>query len=122
MKVSDYYPIFYAEDIEAEAKRLTEYLGFTVKHRPKIEFLDYVVLENEKHRRIDLVRSHFPADHFKEGFLGMRANVDDFEEGLACFRAQGYEVFGTAHETESSVTALLTKGGGTYLVLFHHKK
>ena len=93
-----------------------------MKHRPKIEFLEYAVLENEKHRRVDLVRYQFPADHFKEGFLGMRANVDDFEDGLAYFQAQGYALFGTAHETESSVTALLTKGDGTFLVLFHHKK
>ena len=122
MKVTDYYPIFYAEDIEAETKRFTDDLGFTVKHRPKIEMLDYVVLENGKGRRVDLVRSRFPADHYKDGFLGMRANVDDFAEGLACFQAQGYALFGTAHETESSVTALLTKGDGDYLVLFHHKK
>ncbi len=122
MKVTDYYPIFYAEDVEAETRRFTEELGFLVKHRPKIEFLDYVVLENEKKRRVDIVHSHFPADAFKEGFLGMRVNVDDFDEGISYFKAQGYAVFGTAHETESSVTALLTKGDGSYLVLFHHKK
>lgn len=122
MKVTDYYPIFYTEDIEAESKRFTEEMGFEVIHRPQIEFLDYVVLENEKKRRIDLVCSHFPADSFKDGFLGMRANVDNYEEGLAYFEAQGYALFGTAHETESSITALLSKGDGTYLVLFHHKR
>ena len=121
MKVTDYYPIFYSEDVETETKRFTEELGFEVKHRPQIEYLDYVVLENAKNRRVDLVCSHFPADSFKEGFLGMRVNVDDFEEGVAHFKAQGYTVFGTAHETESSVTALLTKSDGTCLVLFHHK-
>jgi len=46
MKVTDFYPIFYSEDIEAETKRFTEDFGFTVKHKPEIEFLDYVVLEN----------------------------------------------------------------------------
>ena len=122
MVVTDFYPIFYAEDLEAETKRFTEDLGFAVKHRPQIEFLDYVVLENEKKSRVDLVCSHFPADSFKEGFLGMRVNVDDFEEGIAYFAAQGYAIFGTAHETESSITALLSKGAGSYLVLFHHKK
>ena len=122
MKITDYYPIFYANDIEAETKRFTEDLGFTVKHRPQIEFLDYVVMENEKGRRIDLVCSHFPADSFKEGYLGMRANVDNYEEGVSYFEARGYSIFGTAHETDSSITALLTKGDGTYLVLFHHKK
>lgn len=122
MKVTDYYPIFYTEDIEAEVKRFTEYFGFVVKHRPNIEFLDYVVMENDKNRRIDIVCSHFPADSFKEGFLGMRVNVDDFDEAVSYFKEQGYEIFGTAHETDSSITALLTKGDGTYMVLFHHKK
>lgn len=122
MKITDYYPIFYAEDLEKETRRFTEELGFKVKHRPKIEYLDYAVLENEKKRRIDLVCSHFPADNFKEGYLGMRVNVDNYDEGLAYFEKQGYSVFGTAHETDSSVTALLTKGDGSYIVLFHHKR
>ena len=122
MKVSDFYPIFYAEDIEAGIRRFTEDLGFTVKHRPQIEFLEYAVLENDNKRRVDVVCSHFPADSFKDGFLGMRVNVDDFDEGVSCFEAQGYSIFGTTHETDSSVHALLTKGDGTYMVIFHHKK
>ena len=122
MKVSDFYPVFYAEDIEAEIKRFTEDLGFSLKHRPRIEMLEYAALENENKRRVDIVCSHFPADSFKDGFLGMRANVDDFDEGVAYFNALGYEIFGTAHDTDSSVTALMTKGDGTYLVVFHHKR
>ena len=122
MKVSDCYPIFYAEDIEAGIKHFTEDLGFSVKHRPSLEFLDYVILENGHHRRVDIVRSFFPADSFKDGFLGMRVNVDDFEEGVSYFQAQGYSVVGTEHEIASSVYALLTNGDGTYLVIFHHKK
>ena len=122
MKVTDFYPVFYTDDIEAETKRFTEDLGFTVKHKPQIEFLDYVVLENEKNRRLDLVCSHFPADSFKDGFLGMRVNVDDFEEGVSYFESRGYAIFGTAHETESSITALMAKGDGSFLILFHHKK
>ena len=90
MKITDYYPIFYAEDLEKEIRRFTEDLGFEVIHRPKIEYLDYAVLENEKKRRIDLVCSHFPADNFKEGYLGMRVNTDNYDEGLAYFEKQGY--------------------------------
>ena len=120
MKISDCYPIFYAEDIEAGIKHFTEDLGFSVKHRPSLELLDYVILENEHHRRVDLVCSHFPADSFKDGFLGMRVNVDDFEEGVSYFESRGYSVFGTEHEINSSVYALLSKGDGSYLVLFQH--
>jgi len=122
MKITDYYPIFYAEDLEKEIRRFTEDLGFEVIHRPKIEYLDYAVLENGKKRRIDLVCSHFPADNFKEGYLGMRVNTDNYDEGLAYFEKQGYSVFGTVHETDSSVTVLLTKGDGSYIVLFNHKR
>ena len=122
MKITDYYPIFYTDDVEKESRRYADDLGFEIKHRPEIEFLDYAVLENEHNRRIDLVCSHFPNDSFKEGFLGMRANVDNFDEGFAYFEKQGYAVFGTAHETESSITALMTKGDGSYIVLFHHKR
>ena len=122
MKVSDFYPVFYASDFDAEIRRFTENLGFKVKHKPQIEFLDYAILENDNKRRIDVVRSHFPGDSFKDGFLGMRVNVDDFDEGLAYFRPQGYTIFGDAHDNESSKLALLTKGDNFYLVLFHHKK
>ena len=122
MKVSDFYPIFYAEDIEAEIGRFTNDLGFTVKHRPKIEFLDYAVLENDKNRRVDIVCSHFPSDSFKKGFLGMRVNVDDFEAGVDYFKKQGYAVFGDVHENDHLVTALLTNGEGSCLALFQHKK
>lgn len=122
MKVTDYYPIFYASDAEAEIKRFTEDLGFSLKHKPNIEFLDYFVLENDNKRRVDIVCSHFPADSFKDGFLGVRVNVDDFDEGLVYFKKQGYDIFGDVHENGSLKTALLTNGGGTYLALFQHKR
>ena len=93
-----------------------------MKHRPEIEQLDYVVLENDNKRRIDIVCSHFPGDSFKEGFLGMRANVDDFDEGLSYFKAQGYSVFGTSHEIVKNKVVLLKNGDDTFVALFHHKK
>ena len=122
MKVTDYYPVFYATDIKAEIKRFKEDLGFSVKHEPKIEFLDYAVLENENKRRIDIVCSHFPADSFKDGYLGMRVNVDDYDEGAVYFQKRGYSVFGDVHDTATAKTALLTKGDGEYIILFQHKK
>ncbi|MBQ7670386.1 MAG: hypothetical protein IJS45_06670 [Clostridia bacterium] len=122
MTVTDFYPVFYAEDFEAEIKRFDEVFGFSVKHRPEIELLDYAVLENGNKRRVDIVRSHYPADSFKNGLLGMRVNVDDYDEGVSYFRTQGYTVFGTFHDTESSTVALLTNGSGSYLILFQHRR
>ena len=122
MKVTDFYPVFYAEDVDAAIKRFTEDLGFTLNHRPDIEYLNYAVLENDKNRRVDIVCSYFPADSFSEGFLGMRANVDDFDEGVAYFEGMGYSFSGDPHETETSVTGLMTKGDGNYIIVFHHKR
>ncbi|MBR2552073.1 MAG: hypothetical protein IKR06_02190 [Erysipelotrichaceae bacterium] len=121
MKVTDFYPIFYTNDVEAEIERYAKDLGFALKHRPEIEFLDYAVLENKNGRRIDLVCSHFPSDSFTEGYLGMRANVNDFEAGVSYFAKQGYAIFGEPHETAASIVALLNKGEKDFIVLFHHK-
>ena len=122
MKVTDYYPVFYTNDVEAETKRFEEILGFKAIHRPTIEFLDYATLENENNRRVDLVCSHFPNDSFSEGYLGMRVNVDNFEEGTAYFEGLGYSMFGELHENSPVAVALFTKGDGTYIVLFCHRK
>ena len=121
MNVSDLYPVYYAEDFEAAKKMFSEDMGFSVKHGPQIEHFDYAVLENDKGRRVDIVRSHYPNDDFKEGFLGMRVNVDNFYEGVAYFEALGYSLFGEAHETKSSVLALLVKDGSN-IIIYHHKK
>lgn len=83
MIVTDFYPVFYTDDVDAEIKRYAGDLGFTLKHRPQIAFLDYAVLENGKGRCIDIVCSHFPADNFSEGYFGMRANVSDYDRGAA---------------------------------------
>ena len=121
MIVTSFYPVFYTDDIEGEIKKFTEDLGFQLKHRPPIEFLDYAVLENANGNKLDLVCSRFPADNFQNGFLGMRANVNDFDEGVSYFESQGYSLFGESHETSSSITALLTKDSKEYIILFHHK-
>ena len=120
--VTSFYPVFYTDDLDGEIKKFTEDLGFQLKHRPQIEFLDYAVLGNAKGNHLDLVCSHFPADNFSNGFLGMRANVSDYEEGVKYFEGQGYTLFGEPHETPSSITALLTKDNKEYIILFHHKK
>ena len=122
MKVTDYYPVFYTNDIEADVKRFEEDLGFTVIHRPTIENLEYVALENENKRRVDLVCSHFPNDSFSEGYLGMRVNVDNIEEGTAYFKGLGYSIFGELHENGPIVVALLAKDDGSYIILYSHKK
>ncbi len=56
VNVTSYYPVFYAEDLEAEVKRYTEDLGFTIKHKTEVKDLQYYILENNGNR-IDLVHT-----------------------------------------------------------------
>ena len=121
MIASDLYPVYYAEDFEAAKRMFSEDMGFKVKHNPRIEHFDYAVLENDNGRRVDIVRSHYSDDDFKEGFLGIRVNVDNFDEGLAYFEGLGYSMFGEVHEIKSSMLALLVKDGSN-IVIYHHKK
>ena len=121
MKVTAYYPVFYAENLEEEAKRYTEELGFTIVHRLAVKDLEYYVLDNGGNR-IDLIHSTLPFLTFETGFYGMRVNVDDFDEGLAYFKARGMVQEGETRDEESRKTAVLQGRDVSRIILFHHKK
>ena len=121
MNVTSYYPVFYAEDLEAEAKRYTEDLGFTIKHKTEVKDLQYYILENNGNR-IDLVHttiSHLP---FSSGYYGIRVNVDNFEEGLTYFKNQGMTPEGEIRETDSARSVVLIGHDGSRIILFQHMK
>ena len=124
MKVSSYYPIFYTEDIESELKRYQEDFGFEVMHRPEIaDWLDLYVLGAGDGTRINLIHSKAPEYSLGEdGFIGMRVNVDDFDEGMAYFEGRGYKIDITTLETESFKIAPMKKGDRDCFVVFYHKK
>jgi len=121
MKVTSYYPVFFAEDLEAEAKRYTEDLGFTIKHKTDVKDLQYYILENNGNR-IDLVHTTIPFRSSTSGFYGMRVNVDQFEEGLEYFKGQGMIQEGEIRETDSARSVVLVGRDGARIVLFQHVK
>ena len=121
MKVTSYYPVFYTENLEEEAKRYTEDLGFSIVHRIEVRDLEYYILDNGGNR-IDLIHSTLPYAPFDTGFYGMRVNVDDFEEGLAYFKNLGMVQEGDIKEDDSRITAVLVGKDGMRVILFHHKK
>ena len=123
MKVTSYYPIFYAKDIESELKRYQEDFGFEVMHHPQTEGLDLYVLGVGDGTRINLINFDIPDFYDGEvGFFGMRVNVDNFDEGVAYFEGQGYERIPIVEETESFKAMRLKKSNGEYAVIFYHKK
>ena len=121
MKVTSYYPVFYAEDMETEAKRYTDDLGFTVVHDAEVKGFRYLILDNNGNR-IDLINTVLPNVPFSTGFYGMRANVDNFEEGLEYFTKQGMKQAGEIREDKSNKVATLIGKDGMRVVLFHHLK
>ena len=121
MKVTSYYPVFYTENLEEEAKRYTEDLGFSVVHKIDVKDLEYYILDNGGNR-IDLIHSTLPYAPFETGFYGMRVNVDDFVEGIAYFKNQGLIQEGETKEDDSRKTAVLIGHDGMRIILFHHKK
>ena len=121
MKVTSYYPVFYTENLEEEARRYTEDLGFSVVHRIDVEGLEYYVLDNNG-SRIDLIHSTLPHVSFDKGFYGMRVNVDDFDEGYEYFKSQGMIPESDIKESDSSKNVVFIGRDGTRTILFHHKK
>lgn len=121
MKVSSYYPVFYAEDLEAEVKRYTEDLGFVVKHKTDVKELRYYILENNGNR-IDLVQTSLPFLSASNGYYGIRVNVDRFEDGLEYFKGRGMVQEGPERETDSARYAVLVGRDGSRIVLFQHIK
>ena len=119
MKITSFYPVFFAEDLEAAVKRFTEDLGFSVIHRTQVKDLEYYVLDNNGNR-IDLVHTGLPFTPFPSGFYGMRVNTDNFDEGLEYFTGQGMKQQGETRESESSKSAVLIGRDGMRVVLFHH--
>ena len=123
MKVSSYYPTFFAKDIESEIKRYQEDFGFEVMHHPTIDGVDLYVLGAGDGTRITLVHADFPGFSFDEdGFIGMRVNVDDLDEGVAYFEGQGYERVPIVEETESFKLTFMKKSDRDRLLVFYHKK
>lgn len=121
MKVTAYYPVFYAENLEEEVRRYTEELGFSIVHKIEVKDLEYYILDNGGNR-IDLIHYTLPYTTFDTGFYGMRVNVDDFEEGLAYFKGRGMVQEGETKEDESRKTAVLQGRDVSRIILFQHKK
>ena len=121
MKVSAYYPVFYCEDLDAEAKRYVEDLGFTIRHRTEVKNFEYIVLENNG-TRIDLAHVTLPFSSSETGFYGMRVNVDNFDEGVEYFKGRGLIPEGAARESASSISQVMIGRDGSRVIIFHHKK
>ena len=123
MKITTFNPFVVTEQVDDTIK-LFEALGFERRHTKEgIEIADrtdtVIRMKDANGFYLDVLQSEAEA---ARDTVGIRINVDDFDEGVSYFEARGYSVFGEAHETDSSVTALMTNGDGSYLVIFHHKK
>ena len=123
MKVTSYAPVFYAKDVEIKLKRYQDVLGLELLHQPKTNRFDLYVLGAEDGTRINIIHSDNPAfSNMEDGFIGMRVNVDDFDEGVAFFKEQGFTEAAPVDDTESFKAIVLNMSGSDSVVVFYHKK
>ena len=123
MKVTSYYPMFYAKDVESEIKRYQEDFDFELMHHPEIDKIDLYVLGVGDGTRINLIHSDLPNfQSLEDGFIGICVNVDDFDEGVAYFEGKGYNKISPVKETESFKLIVLKKNDHDHVSVFYHKK
>lgn len=76
------------------------------------------VLENEDGIRLDIVQLNSQ----KVSVHAIRVNVDDFEEGLAVYKAEGFSEISEPVVSKSSKRVLISKLDGAPILLMQHLK
>lgn len=120
MKITAYYPVLFAKDLNAALKRYEE-LGFQRLHTLDDGWVKLHVLKINGDR-VDLFTSDLPELQMKDGFYAMRVNVREFEEGLAYYQEQGYKITMGPASAPSMQLAVLENDDEDRIFLFHHIK
>ena len=121
MKISAFYPMYYANDIETALKHFTDDLGFNVLHHLDNPALHLYVLENNGYR-VDIFTSSLDEVQQKEGFYSTRINVDDIEEAIDKYHSWGCRVSVPVRTFPKMKFATMEDENGVRIFLFQHIK
>ncbi len=123
MKITSINPVIISAYADQIISFYEKNFGFRVIHRGSListtNPVETVrVLENKDGHRLDIIRldSKTATEH------GLRINVDDFEEALALYKAEGFSIMYGPTVTETSKRVLLSKHGDAPLLLMQHLK
>lgn len=88
MKIKSFYPLIFTTDAKTTMKNL-ETFGFTPAHNREgstdVGYALHVLKDNAEHR-VDVLESTV----IPRNFVGVRVNVDDYDEAVSELKAQGY--------------------------------
>ena len=120
MKLKNIYPAIVTANPEKVIAFHEKMYGFKVIHKIENNLnmgdCEYV-LENPDGFRLDVIQSDVQND-----FHTMRVNVDDFDEALAAYQAEGFAVVVGPETNQSFRRALLCRENGTKFMLMQHLK
>ena len=122
MKVTSYYPAFHTYKLSDEMLAFFADMGMKKIHTFKLENREVLTFGNEAGQRLDIVADDDPPADIPSARM-MRANVDNFDEGLAYFAVRGFTPR-QIEELESAKTATLVNPAdpSTIIFLYQHKK
>ena len=118
MKITAYYPLLFAKDLDATLKQYKK-LGFRCLHSLDDGYVKLHILEINGNR-IDIFTSDRPELQVKDGFYAMHVNVREFEEGLAFYQEQGYRIVMGPASAPSMHLAVLANDDEDRIFLFQH--
>lgn len=119
MKIKTFYPALFVNDAEGAIKSL-ETFGFGVAHdrvSPSEHKNELRVLKDAEGRHVDVVNLVATP----KNFVGIRMNVEDYEETVAELEAQGYRNM-VANGVDSEVsrsTMMFSPQGIPYMIIEH---
>lgn len=121
MTVKTFYPVVVTPAADAVLASL-ETFGFAgshEKHGIAENKNDHFVLKDGNGNHVDVVSSHV----VPRSFVGIRVNVDNFDEAVAELTAKGYENRHpvTVESTSSRSTMMVSPEGVFYLITEHVK-
>lgn len=122
MKVTSYYSGYHTYKFSDEMLTYFADMGMKKIHTLKFSDREVLTFENEAGQRLDVVVDDNPPAEILSARM-MRANVDNFDEGLAYFGARGFNPK-RIDELESAKTAVLINPNdpSTVIFLYQHKK
>ena len=116
MKITSMNPVFVAKDVSGFISLYKGMFGFSVKHVLNAENSTVTVLENADGVRIDAVQRNV-----EKSYMGVRINVDNFEDALKEHLERGFMII-EEENTPSNRLALIVRENGTEILLVQHRK
>lgn len=114
--------MFSTNNLKEQVKVWSENFQLTVEHHFEAPYMEYYVLKDVNGNHVSLMK-HEKIE--KEGFFGMRVNVDDYDKMVDSLKKQGYVYLAGPFDFSTFLTGTFghsTNPDAVRFVVMHHKK